>query len=290
MSQHQTGILQPLPAHATYLHFGLSKNADQQAVRHALQHLQSLVDGEHIVMGVGASLAQFLQIEIAGLHDFAGIPDSKVELPATPAALWLWLRESERGELVHQQLRVQQALSSAFELQQQIDGFKFDSGRDLSGYEDGTENPQDEHAIAVAIDVNGGSFVATQQWLHHFDRLAHMSRSEQDDMIGRRQSDNEELEDAPESAHVKRTAQEDFEPEAFVLRRSMPWSSGKDAGFYFVAFATSFQAFEAQLRRMSGAEDGITDALFKFTQPMTTAYFWCPPTQGKLLSLDWLRG
>ena len=132
----------------------------------------------------------------------------------------------------------------------------------MSGYEDGTENPHNEHAIVVAIAEDGGSFVATQQWLHHFDRLQTMSQAEKDDMIGRRQSDNEELGDAPISAHVKRTAQENFEPEAFVLRRSMPWSAGAEAGFYFVAFATSFEAFEAQLRRMSGAEDGITDALF----------------------------
>ena len=288
MSQSQVGILQPLPAHATYLHFDLNNTVDKDAVHQALQNVQRLVDGERIVLGVGASLATLLKLNIIGLRDFTGIPESKVELPATPTALWLWLRESDRGQLVHQQLRIQQALAPAFVLQQQIDGFKFDNGRDLSGYEDGTENPQDEHAIAVAIDVDGGSYVATQKWLHHFDRLAHMSRDEQDDMVGRRQSDNEELDDAPESAHVKRTAQENFEPEAFVLRRSMPWSAGKDAGFYFVAFATSFQAFEAQLRRMSGAEDGITDALFKFTQPLTTSYFWCPPMKDKQLSLDLL--
>jgi putative iron-dependent peroxidase len=34
---------------------------------------------------------------------------------------------------------------------------------------------------------------------------------------------------------------------------------------------------------MVGAEDGITDALFKFTQPVSGSYFWCPPmTRAKL--------
>ena len=36
---------------------------------------------------------------------------------------------------------------------------------------------------------------------------------------------------------------------------------GNEGGLVFVAFGHSFDAFEAQLRRMSGAEDGITDAL-----------------------------
>lgn len=39
----------------------------------------------------------------------------------------------------------------------------------------------------------------------------------------------------------------------------------------------SFDAFEAQLRRMTGHDDGISDALFSFTRPLTGGYYWCPP-------------
>jgi putative iron-dependent peroxidase len=94
-----------------------------------------------------------------------------------------------------------------------------------------------------------------------------------------------ELADAPDSSHVKRTAQESFTPEAFVLRRSMPWIEGTRAGLMFVAFGRSFDAFEAQLRRMIGAEDGICDALFRFTQPISGAYYWCPPVRNGGLDL-----
>ena len=110
-----------------------------------------------------------------------------------------------------------------------------------------------------------------------------MAPGEQDATIGRRRSDNEEIDDAPPSAHVKRTAQESFDPEAFVVRRSMPWADGSRVGLVFVAFGRSFDAFEVQLNRMIGAEDGIVDALFAFTRPRTGAYFWCPPvTRGRL--------
>ena len=57
----------------------------------------------------------------------------------------------------------------------------------------------------------------------------------------------------------------------------MPWADGNEGGLVFTAFGRSFYAFEAQLRRMSGAEDGIIDALYGFTEPETGAYFWCPP-------------
>ena len=125
--------------------------------------------------------------------------------------------------------------------------------------------------------LDGSSFAAVQQWQHQFDKFEAMAAPDQDYMMGRRRSDNEELDDAPVSAHVKRTAQESFDPEAFVLRRSMPWADMLNAGLHFVAFGKSFYAFEAQLRRMSGAEDQHTDALFTISKPVSGSYFWCPP-------------
>ncbi|MEB0137811.1 MULTISPECIES: Dyp-type peroxidase [unclassified Undibacterium] len=288
MSQAQAGILQALPAHATYLSFTLSPQVTTAALAQALHQLHPLADGQRLVLGIGAPLAAAIGVTIAGLRDFVAIEASKMRLPATPAALWIWLREAERGELVHQQGRVQQALGAAFELSQQVAAFHYADGRDLSGYIDGTENPQDELAQEVAIAADGSSYVAVQQWQHRFERLAVLSEAAQDDLIGRHKADNEEFDSAPESAHVKRTAQESFTPPAFMLRRSMPWSEGARAGLQFVAFATSYAPFEAQLRRMSGAEDGVVDGLFQFSQPLTGNYFWCPPCINGRVALDWL--
>ncbi len=36
---------------------------------------------------------------------------------------------------------------------------------------------------------------------------------------------------------------------------------------------------------MVGAEDGIADALFTFTRPVSSAYFWCPPLRENRLHL-----
>jgi len=285
----QQGILDPLPAHANYLIFHLRPGADY---RKALQNVASLVDGKKVVLGIGLRTVKALKKHVNNLRDFPVFPDALVNLPANKAAIWCWLRESQRGALVKQTQRVVEALSGAFELDECVDAFKFDSGRDLTGYEDGTENPQDQAAIDAAIVQNqgpgqdGASFVAVQQWLHHWDQFNAMSPVQRDDAIGRRISDNEEMEEAPESAHVKRTAQESFEPEAFVLRRSMPWSRGHMSGFYFVAFGNTLDAFEAQLKRMSGAEDGIVDGLFEFSEPQTGSYFWCPPMRDGVVDLS----
>ena len=53
----------------------------------------------------------------------------------------------------------------------------------------------------------------------------------------------------------------------------------------FGAFGHSPEAFEARRSRRTGQEDGITDALFRFTRPLTGSYFWCPPVAGGKLDL-----
>ena len=286
MSNCQPGILAPVPKLARYLSFSLK--AGSKPVR-ALRALVGLVDGEAIVAGIGQSLLRVLGGEIPGLRVFPTQFGSGLILPSSSAALWCWLRGDDRGKLLHAARKIDAAVSSAFELDSVIDGFKHDTGRDLTGYVDGTENPKGKKAPAAAIvrgqgvGLDGSSFVAVQQWVHDFPRFDAMSSKEQDNSVGRRRSDNKELTGAPRSSHVKRTAQESFSPEAFVLRRSMPWSDGNVGGLNFVAFGKSFDAFEAQLKRMVGAEDGVTDALFKFTRPVTGSYFWCPPmAKGRL--------
>src|SRR5262245_46433755 len=286
MSYSQPGILAPLPELARYLCFSLEAGAKPQR---ALKTLVELVDGDAIVAGVGEPLVRMLGGEIYGLRVFPTQFGAGLILPSSAAALWCWLRGDDRGKLLHAGRQIIAAVESAFALDSVIDAFQHDGGRDLTGYVDGTENPKGKKALDAAlvhgqgIGLDGSSFVAVQQWVHDFARFESMSSREQDNAIGRRRSDNKELVSAPPSSHVKRTAQETFSPEAFVLRRSMPWSDGNDGGLNFVAFGKSFDAFEAQLRRMVGAEDGVADALFKFTRPVSGSYFWCPPmAKGRL--------
>ena len=133
--------------------------------------------------------------------------------------------------------------------------------------------------------TTGSSFVAVQQWVHDLDRFESFGSRGQDEVIGRRRSDNEEMEDAPEAAHVKRTEQEAFDPPAYLVRRSMAWADEAREGLVFVSFSASLDPFETLLRRMTGATTGLADHLFRFTRPVTGAYFWCPPVrEGRLES------
>ena len=291
----QEAVLDDVPQVGRYAYYSLA-STDREVVAQGLRRLAGLVNGEHVLAGLGLELVQLLEAHVPGLRGFQALSGQGVAVPATPAALCCWLRGDDLGDLMHLTRALEHALQPAFRQDQVIDAFRYGRGpngygRDLTGYEDGTENPVDEAAVAAAVlqgagpGLDGSSFLSIQQWVHDMDAFEAMSRLEQDHTFGRGHTDNEELDEAPESAHVKRTAQESFAPEAFMVRRSMPWVQGARAGLVFVAFGHSFDAFEMVMRRMAGLEDGVVDALFSISRPVTGANFWCPPVRDGHLDL-----
>jgi putative iron-dependent peroxidase len=282
----QPSILPGVPRVARYMSFSHRPGAGSAA---SMELIQSLDIDDRIVVGIGEPLVAHWGGVVPELRTFPALSGPGVQVPSEQHALWLWLRGDDQGELVNRSITIADSLTDGFHLEQVVDAFKYGSdelGLDLTGYEDGTENPTGDDAVAAAIAADGSSFVAVQQWVHDLRSFSALPEVEQDHIIGRRKSDNQEIEDAPESAHVKRAEQESFTPEAIVLRRSMPFAQTYGEGLMFVAFGKTFDAFEVQLRRMAGLEDGIVDALFRFSRPVNGAYYWCPPVRNNRLDLE----
>jgi porphyrinogen peroxidase len=292
MALPQAGILEPLPPLARHLVLQLEPGADP---RSTLLRLADQRWSSEAVVGLGLSTVSRLAASVPGLREPPVLSGAGLGVPVTPAALWIWLRGNDRGALFHRSRKLQELLLPSYRVHSQHDTFLYDQKRDLTGYEDGTENPKGDAAAAAALVSNGGpgqdggSFAALQLWVHELKRFESFSLDERDALMGRRRSDNEELESAPASAHVKRSAQESFDPPAFLLRRSMPWLDGDTAGLSFLAFGRSFDAFEAILSRMLGVQDGVLDGLFQYSRPVSTAYFWCPPVRSEQLDLSALK-
>lgn len=289
MTAFQPGILAPVPTFSRYLELRALPDEDAAG---ALRALAARPVDDLVVVGIGPAVVQGLGRAVPGLTAFPAYTGPGCDVPSTQADLWIWTRGTDRGHILHRAREEAKAVAGAFAVTRKVDGFGYDIGRDLSGFEDGTENPKGDAATAAAFasglgaGLDGSSFVAVQQWIHDLDRLDPIPTAEREDIVGRRLDTNEEMEDAPASSHVKRTAQESFDPEAFVLRRSMPWADGTGEGLMFVAFGKSFYAYDAQMRRMAGLDDGIIDGLFRFTRPVSGSYFWCPPVAGGRLDLS----
>lgn len=287
---HQASVLLPPSAYGRSLVLRRSLGG---APRAGLARLAAGFRPEWGTFGIGEPLALTLGGTVPGLRSFPALASAE-PIPSTQGDLWIFLRGDDRSTIFDLGERLAALVDGGFEITDEMETFLYAGGRDLSGYEDGTANPADadeRHAVAVCGDdtaTPGSSFVAVQRWSHDLARFRRHTEPERDAIIGRRIADNEEIDDAPESAHVKRTAQETFEPTAFMVRRSHPWVTVDDRGLEFIAYCRSLDAFEQMLRRMAGLEDGIVDALFTFSRPLTGGYYWCPPIVDDRLDLSLL--
>jgi putative iron-dependent peroxidase len=286
----QSGILQGPPAHGRSLTFRMALKSDPGA---ALKRMRDGCSGSWAIVGLGEALVLALGAKVSGLRPFPAMSGPAATVPSIPQALWILVDGKDRSETVDRSQALVELLSPDFLLEESVDTFTYAGGRDLTDYEDGTENPKGDNAIKAAIvpdgNLKGSSFVAIQRWVHDLLHFRAHTPDECDAIIGRCRKTNEELSEAPASAHVKRSAQESFDPPAFMLRRSMPWSTGHQHGLEFIAFGHSFDAYEAVMRRMAGLEDGLAEALFRFSRPINGAYYWCPPMAGDRLDFTALK-
>jgi putative iron-dependent peroxidase len=280
MVHPQDAILAPLPPAGRFLSFGLRAGADAPGLVARLAHAR-VVDGS--VIGIGAPLVAAVGATLEGLRAPQALTGSGVRVPSTQGALWAFFGGVDEGVLVHEARAFLELVGDDLVLDEDIASFVYEGGRDLTGYEDGTENPVAERARETALvtsrgpGIDGGSFVSVQRWVHDLARFERKTPAERDHIVGRSRATNEELDEAPPSAHVKRAAQESFDPPSFLVRRSMPFGDAREQGLVFVAYASSLDPFERILRRMVGHDDGIVDGLFSFSRPVTSAAYFCPP-------------
>jgi putative iron-dependent peroxidase len=278
----QPAIFRPPPKVGTVLVLDLDPGVDPGPGLTAIREASRASEGE-LLVGLGAPLVLALGAEVAGLRGFPALSGMGVAFPSTQGAVWLLLGGDERGEVLDRAMDLHGELGDGWRLLEEVDTFRYRGGRDLTGYEDGTENPKDAAAVAAAViaegapGVRGGSFVAVQRYVHDLVRFRGFDAPARDAIIGRHHETNEELAEAAATAHVKRSAQESFAPPAFMLRRSMPWGGVREHGLYFVAFVEALDRFERVLRRMAGLDDGQLDALLGISRALSGGYYFCPP-------------
>lgn len=285
---HQPAILEEVPPLGRYLTFDMAAGVD---ARPMLARWRDTISAELTVVGLGLPLVLSLGRTIQGLRAFPALSGRGVAFPSTQGALFTFIGGSDTGDLHDRARDVVDLLGEGFTLREEVHAFRYKEGRDLTDYVDGTENPKGDLAVAAAIvsgrgaGLDGSSFVATQRWVHDLAGFQARPEHARDAIVGRRHANDEEIADAPPSAHVKRTAQESFDPPAFMVRRSMPWGGAGEAGLFFVAYGESLDRFERALRRMAGLDDGIVDSLLSFSRSTSGGYYWCPPVRGS--KVDW---
>ena len=166
--------------------------------------------------------------------------------------------------------------------------FRYLDGRDLTGFIDGTENPQfpDDRAETALLGEDSGifedgSFIFAQRYVHELEKWKRLKVDAQENVIGRSKLESIEMDDEhkPENAHIARVVIEDNEGEELeILRHSLPYGDGQgQQGLFFIAYTKDLTRIDRMLVNMFGTQgDGIHDRLLHFVTPMDGAYFFAP--------------
>lgn len=246
-------------------------------------------------LGIGASMARtwLRPTPPKALAPFQELRGKKQGMPSTQGDLCVFV-EGTRQDLVFELvLRARRAFGSGARVNEEIHGFRYLDGRDLSGFIDGTGNPPpEERPSVVLVDGEdpayaGGSYLFTQRWIHDLDALRRMSIPDREKMIGRRLSDNVELGDAdkPADAHMSRVEIVENGVEQAIFRKSFPYGDTREHGLMFLAITRNPSIVNRMLANMVGnGVDDQHDRLFSFSRPVSGGFYFVP-TQEMLAAI-----
>lgn len=297
MAREQFGICAEPNLHGTYLLFNVldDKNA---FIRAAISRLPKLFENyadqfsEANLVGVVAIGEAYWdefypKARPALLRPFPSTHNGDLVAPTNNYDIYVEVR-CDRADVNHiVSTKVCQLFGDSVELVEEIKAFRFLDGRDLTGFVDGTENPQGFRRREVALvkehsdsEFSGGSYLHTQRYQHNLTLWDTLAEHEQEDVYGRTKLDNIEYDgaDKPLTAHTKRTNLKDDEGKSIeIVRQSMPYGDMKRKGLFFVSYCHSPIPFELMLNSMiHGDGYGNSDDLLKYTQAETGSAFFAP--------------
>ena len=291
MINYQSGIVAEAGAFALYALLKVSGNP--MAVLSALCDLHKKVEdlndeqvGSDLSLVVSFTPSFCVQNQIPSpenAFDFIPLGNEKMHAPATDCDSLIHLH-SQRHDLNFYAFRTfLNDVNADVEVIDETHGFRYLDLRDLTGFIDGTENPQDQQlredvALVDEGEFSGGSFVLVQRYIHQLPAWEKLSIAAQERVIGRTKSDSIELSDVPEQSHVGRVDIKENGKGLKMVRHSLPYGTASgEHGLLFISYSKNQSVPQTMLESMFGVRDGHCDHLLNHTKAVTGAYFYAPP-------------
>lgn len=275
-----------------HLQFDVVEGADLGELLGALRAIReeaTTVGGVNVVVGLGQDLcAQLMPDHLPdGVGPFETIRGTdSVVMPADQHDLWVWLHSAGPDGVFDLARRANASLRGLAAVVREQPGFTYLASQDLTGFEDGTENPPLDEAVGLVMVPDGrsgagSSVVLLQQWVHDLDGFDALDADAKDQIIGRRLHGGEEIDDGERSerAHISRVVLEDEDGEELeIFRRSSAYGGVIRHGLMFLAFSPDVDRLSTMLHRMVG-HDGPRDALTDVSRCMASAWYVAPPVE-----------
>ena len=293
MKVAQSGIFALGTSSHSYLEFDLHAGSYSLTLVQLIASLgepRMTTGGVNLVVGFRPSLWARVAPDDApaGVADFArdvqGVDG--YTMPATQHDLWVWVAGHAYHNVFDVTREAMQTLAPVARLATEVAGWTYKESRDLTGFIDGTQNPSLAEAPEVVLIPEGspgagGSVVLVQQWTHDIAEFEALSIEAQEKVIGRTKATSIELDEEVRGAqsHVSRTTIEENGAERHIFRRNAPFGTATEHGTMFIGFSCEQHRLARMLDRMAGAEDGVRDALTRYTTVVSGAYYFVPSVE-----------
>lgn len=288
MNTPQGGIFALGTASHAYLEFSVrdeSSGADLVRTISALREPRTTMGGVNLVVGFRPELWREvsggeLPTRLAGFDEDLVGADGFV-MPATQHDAVLWLSGSAYDVIFDVARAAITSLRELASLDDETSSWPYRHDRDLTGFIDGSENPDLIDAPELVLVPEGapgagGTILLLQKWLHDAASWEGLMDTEQERVIGRTKPDSVELDPKPADSHVATTDQDQF---GKIFRRNTPFGTVGEHGTMFVGFSAEQEPLVAMLESMAGVGDSVRDALTRYTQPLSGAYYFVPSTE-----------
>jgi putative iron-dependent peroxidase len=276
-----------------HLQLDVSPEADRHDLVAALRDVReqaTTVAGVNLVIGFGSELCRRIAPDWlpAGVTPFETITGvDGVRLPAEQHDLWIWLHSFGPDSVFDIARHTNAALRGLATVVREQPSFTYQASQDLTGFEDGTENPPVDEAVGLVAVPDGrpgagGSVVLLQQWVHDLEAFEALDADDKDQIIGRDLATGDELDEGVRSprAHISRVVIDDPDGnELEVFRRSTAFGGVLDHGLVFLAFSPDIERLATMLNRMTGRDDGLRDHLTDISRCTASAWYVAPPVE-----------
>ena len=284
--------------HQWYVHLSRMDGADMGAIKSAIAQLRADCAAKNInlVVGFGPSLLADLTDDVPSdfqpYETFQSIDGSGKEAKGTQEELLFWLNSERKDEVWKAQWDAREALKGHMRVARETMTFIYGDSLDLSGFIDGTGNPEPERDVEVAIvpagePGAGGSFIIAQRWVHDLEAFNLLPVEEQEKVFGRTKADSTRLKVQPPTSHLShvelregKTGDDTTPKRDEISRRSTPYAfHDGTVGLYFMAFCKNQAPLRERMRAMYGMDGQVRDRLTSYSNPASGSFYFAPSVE-----------
>jgi putative iron-dependent peroxidase len=307
MANPQHAILTNLEKYQWYTHMSRTENADLGVIKKALRDLRAAGSDVGVSVPVnvcilfGPTLLADLTSDIPDdFQPYPGYesPDGKIA-KATQEELLLWIHSSDKDLCWEAQYNFRTAVAGHMTVARETPAFIYRNSLDLTGFIDGTGNPEpeDQHDRGIIPDGQpgaGGSFCIAQRWVHDLNYFNGLPLTEQEALFGRTKADSTRLDVQPPRSHLSHvelrqgdTADASKPKRGEMVRRSTPYAFHDGTiGLYFMGFCREQAPLRERMEAIYGMNGQPRDALTDYSTPASGSYYFAPSVESLSAAIE----